>query len=80
MNARTDLHPAAGWLAIAAVVLGWDAVNGRSLTSLARGHKRCTWLLGGVVVGHLGGVLPVALDPFTYLGYALRAKTPTEAG
>lgn len=74
MSPKTDLNPAAGWLAIAALVLGWDAFNGRSLTSYARGHKRCTWLLGGVVVGHLGGVLPVALDPFTYLAHALRPK------
>lgn len=70
----TDLHPRTGWLAIAAVVLAFDAVNARSLTSLARGHRRSTAAVGGVVVAHLVGLLPPALDLFTYLSYALRRR------
>lgn len=67
MRPKTDLPPAAGWLAIAGVVLAWDVVNVRSLTSYARSHRRATWLIGGVVSAHLLGVLPRRLDPFELL-------------
>lgn len=71
---RSDVHPGAGWLAVAGLVLAWDAFNARSLTSYARTHKRVTVATSAVVVGHLVGVLPVVADPFTYLGYAVRRR------
>lgn len=64
MSRRANLSPALGWLAIAAVVLVWDVVNVRSLTSYARSHPVGTWLVGGVVSAHLLGRLPERLDPF----------------
>lgn len=72
MRRRRDAHPAAGWLVIAALVLGWDILNTRSLTSYARAHRGSTWLIGGIVVTHLVGVLPERIDPFTYLARWVR--------
>lgn len=62
-----NLDPRLGWLAIAAVVGGWDLINSRSLTSYARAHKLGTLIIGGVTMAHLLGALPQRLDPFEYV-------------
>lgn len=72
MTPRSDAHPAAGWLFIAALVLGWDLMNTRSLTSYARSHRRATGVIGAVIVTHLVGVLPARIDPFAYLARWVR--------
>lgn len=72
MRARTDAHPAVGWLTIAGVVLAFDVLNTRSLTSYALGHRRATIAVGGVVLGHLVGVLPERIDPFARLARWVR--------
>lgn len=72
MMPKTDLHPAAGWLVIAGVVLVFDLLNRRSLTSYARAHPVGTWLVGGVVSAHLLDHLPPRLDPFTHAARLVR--------
>ena len=72
MRSRTDAHPVTGWLLIAACVGFWDVLNARSLTSYARAHRRPTAAVALVLAGHLVGVLPARVDPFTYLARWVR--------
>ncbi len=73
MAPHLNVHPGIGWLVIGVVVLAFDALNERSLTSLARSHPRTTWVIGGVVGAHLVDRLG-RHDPIARLGRVVRPR------
>ncbi len=64
------------WLWLAGGIIAWDVLGPETLSAAAARHRRKTWIIGAVVLGHLTTSLPARADPirgiFAILGQLRR--------
>lgn len=62
-----------GWALVGAVVTAWDTFAPESLSAaFDRAPTAVKVTAAGVTLAHLFGVLPDALDPFSWASWAIR--------